>query len=877
MEEVRREMDEQYKRMGKVRGEINEDFAKYQGLVKNQLEEITRDVLRPIEMQESMELIFDPTDNERERMEENARKMEEMVAHMKKLKAAVSEKLEGLEERLKSFDPKASPAASVGTTEGADGKSSDRTERDKEVEEILEHTAVEKMHKKYEGLPWELKMCLLCFSIFPMGKIIEKKVLIYWWIGERFARETGDRSAEEVGEEYLQKLIDQEFVLPVYNKRRGSILKSGMHPYVRWLIIKLARDEGFFNLDETGTPSLEPSPLGRACLFTKNEQGLLEKPYPRDPLSSKKSNHPHTPPSSKESPQSPEKPTTLLFNVNVKCVKLDKDSLPKFKGLVVLQLGRWVGSHNDDRRVEGKDPEKNDNLRQHIEMEEPEILDNLGGLLKLRYLSLRGMSRIMRLPTWIGACRHLQILDLKGCQNLSELTEDIKSLEKLTRLDVSECYMLEQMPKALSCLFQLTVLKGFVFGGSPSSSHACKISDLAKLAKLRKLSISINNVEKGSKDLNDLKKIKNLKILTITWSGEEPALTLPPNLVKLDLRCFPGERLGDWLQPKNLTKLKKVYIRGGKKLGHLGLEEYGEIKTLRLKYLELLEIREPEIEELRKKLDYLEIYECPKITVSYPFDLDGVWVNDNTPATMTSAPASASVTASAAAPPVVAGPTLVPASASASASPSVTASAAAPPAVSEPTPAPASASVSASAATPPDIAGLPDAAGPGPAPAPASASASVSASVATPPDIAGPPDAAGPAPAPASASASVSASAATPPDIAGPPDAPGPAPAPAPSPQVSIPPSPTTKQALESTPTPPSSTSTSVPTTSIPPATQTPSVTSISPPPATQTPSAPSISPSPATQTPSAPSISPPPALQIPPAPSISPPPTTNS
>uniref|UniRef100_K3YM49 Disease resistance R13L4/SHOC-2-like LRR domain-containing protein n=1 Tax=Setaria italica TaxID=4555 RepID=K3YM49_SETIT len=207
------------------------------------------------------------------------------------------------------------------------------------------------------------------------------------------------------------------------------------------------------------------------------------------------------------------------------------------------------------------------------------FLEGLQSSNQLKYLCLRGISRITELPASIGGLSNLRILDLHSCHNLERLTASITSLQMLTHLDVSECYLPEGMPRGVILLTELQVLKGFVIGGS-TGNYNCRVTELARLDKLKKLSVYI-----GSKviviedELIELENIKGLRVLKITWavslSKKErvhqtydstsllTSLSLPLNLEKLDLRCFPGEKIPDWLSPSKLLRLKRLYFTGG--------------------------------------------------------------------------------------------------------------------------------------------------------------------------------------------------------------------------------------------------------------------------------------------------------------------------
>jgi len=216
----------------------------------------------------------------------------------------------------------------------------------------------------------------------------------------------------------------------------------------------------------------------------------------------------------------------------------------------------------------------------------------------------------------------------------------------LTHLDVSECYLLEGMPRGISFLTELQVLKGFVIGGS-TGNYNCRVAELARLDKLKKLSIYIGSKVTVTEDeLDELQNIKGLCILKITWavslSKKErvhqtsdstsllASLSLPLNLEKLDLRCFPGEKIPDWLSPSKLLKLKRLYFTGGmlNTFGDKNESEVWNIEVLRLKFLNDLSVQWTQVHDMFPKLTFLEVFRCMKLK-SFPCDKDGVWMNND--------------------------------------------------------------------------------------------------------------------------------------------------------------------------------------------------------------------------------------------------------
>ncbi|KAA8535370.1 hypothetical protein F0562_030373 [Nyssa sinensis] len=65
----------------------------------------------------------------------------------------------------------------------------------------------------YNHLPPHLKSCFLFMGAFPEDYEIPVQKLIWLWIAEGFIRQTGQKSKEDVAEEYLVDLIDRSLVL----------------------------------------------------------------------------------------------------------------------------------------------------------------------------------------------------------------------------------------------------------------------------------------------------------------------------------------------------------------------------------------------------------------------------------------------------------------------------------------------------------------------------------------------------------------------------------------------------------------------------------------------------------------------------------------
>ncbi|XP_010494659.1 PREDICTED: uncharacterized protein LOC104771782 [Camelina sativa] len=109
---------------------------------------------------------------------------------------------------------------------------------------------------------------------------------------------------------------------------------------------------------------------------------------------------------------------------------------------------------------------------------------------------------------------------------------------------------------------------------------------------------------------------------------------LPSSLKKLELECFPEKDPPSWLNPKNLDKLAKLSIKGGK-LSRISdellptAENQWPVQILRLKYLHEFKVEWKDLQALFPKMTLLEKYKCPKIAFC-PTDGNGVWRKQHT-------------------------------------------------------------------------------------------------------------------------------------------------------------------------------------------------------------------------------------------------------
>ncbi|KAL2330327.1 hypothetical protein Fmac_017908 [Flemingia macrophylla] len=415
----------------------------------------------------------------------------------------------------------------------------------------------------------ELSIYLL---IYPENAIIKRRHLLYLWAGDSI-RELED------GEKLFDELLKLNAIVPCGNGKCPIVNKFKIHPQFHR---HFTEEIGSSDIQVPGGRYIQPPfpyyPINfDAYLLTQKKVVLRDQPFPTG---------------------------ACIINIATNYLNIQSQWLnKKMKCSGTLQLGRWQDSPSH-----------------HIEVDNENFLEELKDHNGLSYLSLRGISRIFKLPSSIALLKYLRILDLKACHNLETLPNDISLMKSLNCLILSQCYLLDAMPKGIEKLAELEVLKGFVI--SNSRKTPCKISDISKLKRLRRLSIHIK-VEAVIKDMEfeSLRQFPALVHLKISWGVSDkrhrdiPITTLPSTLKKLHLECFFGQKIPEWLKPSKLpSEFKELKITGGKlqSMNHDGDMDKWAIEILHLKYLKDLEIDIQILLELFPFLRYVEMKKVSK-------------------------------------------------------------------------------------------------------------------------------------------------------------------------------------------------------------------------------------------------------------------------
>lgn len=109
----------------------------------------------------------------------------------------------------------------------------------------------------YNDLPADLKTCLLCLAIFPVGSIISRKCLIRRWVAEGFVTKKHRKAAEEVAEESFSELIRRNLMQPVEVSGSGNVKTFQVHDVILENILLKSNEENFINVVNSYSPGLE--------------------------------------------------------------------------------------------------------------------------------------------------------------------------------------------------------------------------------------------------------------------------------------------------------------------------------------------------------------------------------------------------------------------------------------------------------------------------------------------------------------------------------------------------------------------------------------------------------------------------------------------
>ncbi|KAL4388938.1 hypothetical protein GQ457_09G029910 [Hibiscus cannabinus] len=371
----------------------------------------------------------------------------------------------------------------------------------------------------YNDLPYHLKPCFLYLGHYPEDWEISKKELIRLWIAEGFispSLESGEMLMEDVGEQFLQELMNRSLVQPGRLNYTGSKVKTcWLHDLLRDLCMEKAKEENFLEIVQPSVTLAEPM-LRRIAIHPSKRYVCLKVEH--------------------------KKIRSFLLFQNEKMIELQISECKSFKFLRVLNLVR-----------------KNER-RWHVSSE-------IGNLHHLRYLKLYGDTII--LPQAMGRLKSLHSLHVQYDNHLG-IPNVVFKLERLrhivlrnrnwkgdkmcllprfacTNIETLKCVIVDEKLTENDALLRLSNIRSFGMVFERTKDVKPILTMLIQLHRLASLYVNLKFLRYSTpasySDLEPLSRCHRLSKLKLDGKiKEDPQQShhvlrfLPPNIVKLTLQ-----------------------------------------------------------------------------------------------------------------------------------------------------------------------------------------------------------------------------------------------------------------------------------------------------------------------------------------------------
>ncbi|RVX02699.1 Disease resistance protein RPM1 [Vitis vinifera] len=393
--------------------------------------------------------------------------------------------------------------------------------------------------QKCDGLP---------LGIIEIGRLlkIKRRRLVRLWIAERFVTEERGKTLEEVGEEYLNELIDRSLIQANEMDFDGRPKSVGVHCLMHKMILSLSHEENFCTLHCTGAKKNFTEKTRRLSIQKKDFDISQELPRLRTFFSF----------------------STGRVNIRwinflrLRVLDIQGTSLGAFPSVTTdLLLLRYLSLRNTDIR---SIPETVSNLKQleTLDLKQtrgfkvPKKISALKNLQKLSFVKARWQYRMIEELQHLTQLRKLGIvaLEKEDGKSLCDSIEKMRNLHSLnvTSLNQEEPLQLDAMTNPPPFLQRLH-LKG------PLPRFPKWVSSLHDLARIRLnwSSLSEDNPVEALQDLPNLMELQLLDAYTGTQlefhKGKFQKLKIL-DLVQLKLRFIR-------MEDGTLPCLQKLIIR----------------------------------------------------------------------------------------------------------------------------------------------------------------------------------------------------------------------------------------------------------------------------------------------------------------------------
>ena len=369
----------------------------------------------------------------------------------------------------------------------------------------------------YNDLPYYLKSCFLYMSIFPEDYLIRRMRLIRLWMAEGFVEAKGRKTQEEVGEGYLNELVNRSLVQVATRTRNGRVSTCRVHDLLREIIVSKSRG-------------------GQNLVAIANEENV----------------------------RWPEKIRRLAVHKTLENVPQDM-VLGQLRSLLMFSLpsGDCIPTLSSGglRLLKVLD----------LQGAPLEIIPNeVWNLFNLRYLSL-SRTKVKVIPSSIGKLQNLETLDLKHSY-VTELPAEILMLHQLRHLLLYRYEKQTSSPfhstygfKAPQGMQALSFLQKLCFVDVEEGSGV--ISEVGHLKQLRKLGIIKLRKEDGMNLCSSIEKLSNLRSLDVTSIQDDEMIDLqcmssPPRFLQRLWLQGRLEKMPHWISSlDNLVKLRLRWSR----------------------------------------------------------------------------------------------------------------------------------------------------------------------------------------------------------------------------------------------------------------------------------------------------------------------------
>lgn len=388
----------------------------------------------------------------------------------------------------------------------------------------------------YYDVPFHVRNCLLCISVFPEDYKIRRDRLVRIWIAEGFVKGRQGSNLLEIGQSYFRELLNRGMIeeVDINDGSDGTVKYCRVHHIMLDLIRFLSREENFVTVLGDGRVSPLQGKVRRLSLQTSVVDDRIAVMCMCEVRS------------------------VTAFGPGINQIQVPP--LWRFELLRVMDL---EGCYHMKRSYG---------------------LKHIGKLLHLRYLGLRD-TLIAELPEDIGSLRFLQILDIVG-SDIKELPPTVALLQQLICLNVDHK---TRLPDRIGSLTSLLELSNVSITESPNF-----VTEMHKLTELTAIGIVWNEMKEPSLEkelLETIGKLNKLQTLNV-YGCSESALEhmresgwVPPS----DLRTFNARdawfsQLPSWISTStgssSSMKLTELQI-GVRELRHEDLQALGRLKELR--------------------------------------------------------------------------------------------------------------------------------------------------------------------------------------------------------------------------------------------------------------------------------------------------------